>query len=133
MHQTTVRFGRDLWEVLEQEAERLGVSAAQYVRDATLTRLAYAAASQEEAVASRDAFAWAGGEPSADSAGAQFKERADAANATRPETPLAERVQAQVESAAAVQAQGKLARGKAERLRAEAEELRERKAEGRKR
>ena len=133
MHQTTVRFGRDLWEVLEQEAERLGVSAAQYVRDATLTRLAYAAASQNEAVASREAFEWAGGAVPTDGAEAPLEERVEAPPARREEIPLAERVEAQVESAAAVQAQGKLARGKAERLRAEAEELRERKGAVRKR
>jgi hypothetical protein len=43
MHQTTVRFTPDLWWQLEQEAERSGVSAAQYVREATLARLAYTA------------------------------------------------------------------------------------------
>jgi GAF domain-containing protein len=39
MHATTVRFGADLWEMLENEAAREGVSAAQFVRDATLLRL----------------------------------------------------------------------------------------------
>jgi hypothetical protein len=43
MHQTTVRFGSDLWEALEREGERLGVSVAQYVREAALARLVYAA------------------------------------------------------------------------------------------
>lgn len=43
MHQTTVRFATDVWSELEGEARRLGVSAAQYVRDATLARLAYTA------------------------------------------------------------------------------------------
>jgi hypothetical protein len=43
MHQTTVRFGSDLWEALEREATRLGVSVAQYVREAALARLVYAA------------------------------------------------------------------------------------------
>jgi hypothetical protein len=42
MHQTTVRFGADLWEALEREAERLSVSVAQYVREAALARLIYA-------------------------------------------------------------------------------------------
>jgi hypothetical protein len=126
MHQTTVRFGRDLWEVLEQEAERLGVSAAQYVRDATLARLAYAAAHQEGAVASREAFAWAGDTPRRESAGEQLAERV-------VEAPLAERVQAQIDSAAALRAQGKLAQDRAERLRTEAEELRKRKETVRKR
>lgn len=43
MHQTTVRFGADLWEALEDECARLGVSVAQYLREAALTRLVYAA------------------------------------------------------------------------------------------
>jgi hypothetical protein len=100
MHQTTVRFGRDVWAVLEHEAERLGVSAAQYVRDATLARLAYTGAAHDEAVDAREAFGWAA------------------------HAPLSERVKVQLDSAAALQAQGQLARGKAERLRAEAEQLR---------
>jgi hypothetical protein len=41
MHQTTVRFGPDLWAQIAEEAARSGVSVAQYVRDAALTRLAY--------------------------------------------------------------------------------------------
>src|SRR4051812_37788442 len=43
MHQTTVRFGPDLWEALEAECSRLGISAAQYVREASVARLAYTA------------------------------------------------------------------------------------------
>jgi hypothetical protein len=43
MHQTTVRFGVDLWEALEEEGRRLGVSVAQYVREAALARLVYSA------------------------------------------------------------------------------------------
>jgi hypothetical protein len=39
MHQTTIRFGPDTWAALQAEAERLGVSAAQYVRDSALSRL----------------------------------------------------------------------------------------------
>src|SRR3954471_21164527 len=49
MHQTTVRFSEDLWEQLEREAARAGVSAAQFVRDATLARLAYSAGQRGEA------------------------------------------------------------------------------------
>jgi len=41
MHQTTVRFGPDLWEDIEVEAERAGVSVAQYVRDSAMMRVAY--------------------------------------------------------------------------------------------
>jgi hypothetical protein len=41
MHQTTVRFGSDLWQAVERECARLGMSAAQYLREAALARLAY--------------------------------------------------------------------------------------------
>lgn len=43
MHQTTVRFDEALWQRLELEAAQLGVSVAQYVREASLARLHYAA------------------------------------------------------------------------------------------
>ena len=42
MRATTVRFGDALWNLVEREANREGVSAAQYVRDATILRTAYA-------------------------------------------------------------------------------------------
>jgi hypothetical protein len=42
MRATTVRFSEDLWRLLEREAEREGVSAAQFIRDATIMRAAYA-------------------------------------------------------------------------------------------
>jgi GAF domain-containing protein len=42
MRATTVRFGEALWRMLEREAEREGVSAAQFIRDATVVRVAYA-------------------------------------------------------------------------------------------
>jgi GAF domain-containing protein len=41
MKATTVRFADDLWALLEQEAAASGVSAAQFVRDATVLRVAY--------------------------------------------------------------------------------------------
>jgi GAF domain-containing protein len=40
MRATTVRFGEDLWAMLERESRRLGVSAAQFVREATIMRVA---------------------------------------------------------------------------------------------
>src|SRR3954463_14328271 len=40
MRATTVRFGEDLWALLEREAARSGTSAAQFVREATILRLA---------------------------------------------------------------------------------------------
>jgi GAF domain-containing protein len=39
MKATTVRFGEDLWSMLESESSRLGVSAAQFVREAAIIRL----------------------------------------------------------------------------------------------
>jgi hypothetical protein len=40
MKATTVRFGDDLWAMLERESDHGGVSAAQFVREATILRLA---------------------------------------------------------------------------------------------
>jgi GAF domain-containing protein len=40
MRATTVRFGEDLWAMLEREAARVGVSGAQFVREATIMRVA---------------------------------------------------------------------------------------------
>jgi GAF domain-containing protein len=42
MRATTVRFGEALWGLLEREAEHEGVSAAQFIREATIMRVAYA-------------------------------------------------------------------------------------------
>jgi poly(3-hydroxybutyrate) depolymerase len=43
---TTVRFGEDLWALLETEAARAGVSVSQYIREAALARAAAAAAAR---------------------------------------------------------------------------------------
>ena len=43
MRATTVRFSEDLWQLLEDESTRQGISAAQFVRDATIVRLAFLA------------------------------------------------------------------------------------------
>ena len=48
MKATTVRFGEDLWAMLERESGRLGVSAAQFVREATIIRLAMLAGSRSD-------------------------------------------------------------------------------------
>ena len=42
MRATTVRFSDELWKLLERESAREGVSAAQFIRDATIFRTAYA-------------------------------------------------------------------------------------------
>ena len=41
MRATTIRFPGDLWEQLEREAGKQGISVAQYVRDAALYRVAF--------------------------------------------------------------------------------------------
>jgi uncharacterized protein (DUF1778 family) len=43
MKVTTLRFGRDLWRLLETEAALVGTSVSQYVREAALARAAAAA------------------------------------------------------------------------------------------
>ena len=48
MHQTTVRFAPDVWATLEEEAARLGVSVAQYIREAAVARLAYGLGRRED-------------------------------------------------------------------------------------
>jgi hypothetical protein len=48
MRATTIRFTPDLWQRLEREAAREGVSVAQYVRDAALFRIAYAEGTRAE-------------------------------------------------------------------------------------
>jgi hypothetical protein len=103
MHQTTVRFGSDLWSMLEAEAERIGVSAAQYIREAALARLAYSEG-WDAASAERGAFGWV----------APLSESLDA------------RVRNELESARAVSAQGEHVRLRARELRDKALEARTR-------
>lgn len=48
MKVTTVRFGTDLWTLLQQEAAHSGVSVSQYIREAALARAAGAASARGE-------------------------------------------------------------------------------------
>src|SRR6478609_1386320 len=48
MKVTTVRFGTDLWALLEHEAELAGVSVSQYIREAALTRATASAVARGE-------------------------------------------------------------------------------------
>lgn len=120
MHQTTVRFGPDLWEALEIECARLGMSAAQYLREAALARLAYTAgrrgdAEYEAAIASFGAAVAAGDTPAS-------RERAEA---TAAQSASAE----QVLAATAVTAQSELVWRRAREVRAHAAELRRQRKE----
>lgn len=54
MRATTIRFPNDLWEQLEREARRQGISTAQYVRDAALYRVAFSAGAASGADADDD-------------------------------------------------------------------------------
>jgi GAF domain-containing protein len=51
MRATTVRFGDDLWAMLERESQGLGISAAQFVREATILRLAMLAGARGDSQA----------------------------------------------------------------------------------
>jgi GAF domain-containing protein len=67
MRATTVRFGDALWTLLDREAGREGVSAAQFIRDATIVRVAYAMGQRGdadfEAALGRTTAARSGGRP----------------------------------------------------------------------
>lgn len=54
MKATTIRFPNDLWEQLEREARRQGISTAQYVRDAALYRVAFSAGAASGAASGSD-------------------------------------------------------------------------------
>jgi predicted DNA-binding protein len=103
MHQTTLRMSPDLWQALEQECKRLGVSAAQYLREAALARLAYTAGRR--------------GLPDYELA---------LAEAGSPALPIFEVTEARLSDAAAVMAQSERAREQAREVRAHAEQLRRR-------
>jgi GAF domain-containing protein len=51
MRATTVRFSEDLWQLLDDESGMQGISAAQFVRDATIVRLAFLAGRRGDAEA----------------------------------------------------------------------------------
>jgi hypothetical protein len=121
MHQTTVRFGADLWEALERESERLGVSVAQYVREAALARLVYSAGRRGD-----DEFDLA--------LEIALAEREEPARTPQPEGPLSaaaevlspvERAHVEATESSAVWAQARQARRRAKELRgASTEQLR---------
>lgn len=117
MHQTTVRFTPDLWEALEVECGRLGISAAQYLREAALARLSYTAGQRGDrdygrALAVAGAAAGPSSVPRApDSRGEQIAAAAAAAAGDHKYLT------------AAVAAQSERARERARELRAQAEEM----------
>jgi hypothetical protein len=85
VHQTTVRFDPELWGALENEARALGVSVAQYLREAAMARLAYTAGRRGSPMFERvlnESVAHAG-QPSGDARAmaAHARGQADAVNA----------------------------------------------------
>jgi hypothetical protein len=105
MHQTTVRFGADLWEALEEECSQLGVSVAQFVREAALARLMYLAGRRGDSDYER-ALELSGASPEVS---AQTEGVAVAGLLDRSETKISE--------SAALWAQGRQARRRATELR----------------
>lgn len=122
MHQTTVRFGPDLWEALEAECARLGVSAAQYLREASLARLAYTAGRRGEETYD---FALVG-------AGAPAAREADASEVELARLRMESAAEASSDSSldsAAVGAQSEQVRKRARAVRAQSARLRQERLE----
>jgi GAF domain len=61
MRATTVRFSEDLWELLEAESAKQGISAAQFVRDAAMMRLGTLSSRRGDAAATLTLEALAAG------------------------------------------------------------------------
>jgi hypothetical protein len=106
MHQTTVRFGRDLWDSISHEAGMAGVTVAQFVRDAALMRVV-----RMEAERDADFAEPVDTQPSRTAAMVHVAQAGDAARE-------------EAEAATALWAQGVLARQRAQELRAESERRR---------
>lgn len=123
MHQTTVRFGPDLWEALEVECARLGVSAAQYMRESVLARLVYTAGRTGAGDAYETALVAAGAAPLPARAAVVAGVEATPAAATALETAHAATVSTALD-VSAVGAQGELARARAREIRRQSQELR---------
>jgi hypothetical protein len=122
MHQTTVRFGPDLWEALEAECGRLGMSAAQYVREAALARLSYTAGVRGETDYGI-ALVSAGAAP-------EVQELPDEAQDAPIEASIAQSSSAeQMLAAAAVSAQSDVVLRRAQEVRAQSVELRRQRRE----
>lgn len=117
MHQTTIRFGTDLWRELSRAAEEQGTSVAQYVREAAVARMAHGAADDAAAAgAARMADTdrrrvAASGRPGA---GHDAARGSDARGASRD----------QVEGSLAVWAQGRHARDRARAIREQSARIR---------
>jgi len=115
MHQTTLRFGPELWSRLERAASRGSVSIAQYVREAALERLARARPSDDDA-ANPDEATVAGLD-------AELERDPYLARARQAEDTAGESI-TQQQNTAALMAQNHLVRKRALELREQAIRLR---------
>ena len=91
MHQTTVRFGPDLWADIATQAERAGVSVAQYVRDAAMMRVAYTMGRDRDAHYEAARTGAARGAPGIGSSAPDFARHGRESQAQRAETRQARR------------------------------------------
>jgi hypothetical protein len=96
MRQTTLRFSEDLWATLEREARDSGVSVAQYVREAAISRIAYDAGRR--------------GDPQYETTADQF---------IRHAREVGERAEDQREGSLALLRQSRLARQRSQALRSQ--------------
>jgi hypothetical protein len=124
MHQTTVRFGTDLWEALEEECARLGVSVAQFLREAALARMMYAAGRRGDDGLQIALNRVTGGYPVDPGEDPRSQEMNAAAAPAQSATSPQERAFLESSDAAALQAQSRLARRRAQELRARLAERR---------
>jgi hypothetical protein len=105
MHQTTIRFSEDVWEELEAAADALGISVAQYIREAVVARMVYVAGRRGDPARDR-ALRVAGASEAA------APPRDEVVAELRSDEAL-ERVRSQLARAEAVLAQAELARQRA--------------------
>ena len=117
MHQTTVRFGADLWEALEDECQRLSVSVAQYLREAALTRLVYAAGRRGDAEFETALDLVIGTGAETPHPAGELDELESMAGSARSALDVHERASREGSESAALAAQSRLARERARRLR----------------
>ena len=117
MRVSAVRFGADLWQLLNDEAALVGVSVAQYVREASLARAAAAAAARGEDPLERLAAAAQGRSPA---------EPVDASAPKRRRTPrgdVVERATAARRKATAARTSARAVRAQSEQAARHAQEL----------
>lgn len=112
MHQTTIRFGTDLWDALSRAAEQQGTSVAQYVREAAVARMAQG---DSPALPMPDARRIADSDRRRAAGGGAFAARGAAARSASRD---------QADDSLAVWAQGRQARARARAIREEAARIR---------